>query len=57
MIPFPMSRLMSAFQVILVNGQWPNWYSLWPVVVLALVLCIIGFGLFRRHAGELVDEL
>lgn len=53
----PMARLISAFQVILVNGQWPNWYSLWPVVMLAILLCIIGFSLFRRHAGEMVDEL
>ena len=53
----PMARLINAFQVILVNGQWPNWYSLWPVVVLAILLCLLGFGLFRRHAGEMVDEL
>jgi lipopolysaccharide transport system permease protein len=53
----PMARLINAFQVILVNGQWPNWYSLWPVVVLALIMCVMGIGLFRRHAGEMVDEL
>ena len=53
----PMTRLMNAFQTILVHGQWPNWYSLWPVAVLALLLCVIGFGLFRRHVGEMVDEL
>jgi lipopolysaccharide transport system permease protein len=53
----PMARLINAFQVILVNGQWPNWYSLWPVVALATVLCLLGFSLFRRHAGEMVDEL
>jgi len=53
----PMARVIEAFQFILVKGQWPNWYSLWPVVVLGIVLCLIGFGLFRRHAGEMVDEL
>jgi lipopolysaccharide transport system permease protein len=53
----PMTRLINAFQVVLVNGQWPNWSSLWPVVVLALLLCVFGFGLYRRHAGEMVDEL
>jgi len=53
----PMTRLITAFQAILVNGQWPNWYSLWPVAALAIVMCVIGFGLFRRHAGEMVDEL
>lgn len=53
----PMAGLVNAFQAILVNGQWPNWSGLWPVVLLAAILCIIGFGLFRRHAGEMVDEL
>ena len=53
----PMARLIEACQVILVSGQWPNWYSLWPVTALAIILCAIGFGLFRRHAGEIVDEL
>jgi len=53
----PMARMIEACQVILVNGQWPNWYSLWPVTVLAIILCVVGFSLFRRHAGEMVDEL
>lgn len=53
----PMARLIAAFQTILVEGMWPNWYSLVPVAVLALVVCMVGFGFYRRHAGEIVDEL
>ena len=53
----PMARLVEAYQTILVSGQWPNWRALWPVAVLALLLCALGFRLFRKHAGELVDEL
>lgn len=53
----PMARLIDAFQVIFVASQWPNWHRLWPVGALAIVLCIIGFELFRRHSGEIVDEL
>jgi lipopolysaccharide transport system permease protein len=53
----PMTRLVTAFQVVLVNGQWPNWYSLWPVVFLAAFFCFYAFQVFRRHAGEMVDEL
>ena len=53
----PMARLVEAYQTILVAGQWPNWYALWPVAVLSLLLCILGFRLFRKHAGEMVDEL
>lgn len=53
----PMARLSEAYQTILVNGQWPQWQTLWPVALLALVFCILGFHLFRKHSGELVDEL
>ena len=53
----PMARLTGAYQTILVNGQQPNWYSLWPVAALSLVLCAIGMRLYRGHAGEMVDEL
>jgi lipopolysaccharide transport system permease protein len=53
----PMAGLMSAYQTILVRGEWPDWMSLWPVSLLAVLLCIWGMRLFRKHAGELVDEL
>jgi lipopolysaccharide transport system permease protein len=53
----PMARLMEAFQSVVMAGQWPNWYSLWPVVALALVLCVFGLRLFRQRSGEMVDEL
>ncbi|MCJ8501254.1 ABC transporter permease [Desulfatitalea sp. M08but] len=58
MIAFnPMTQLMAAYQTILVTGQWPDWISLWPVTALALLLCSWGMLLFRRSAGEMVDEL
>jgi len=53
----PMTNLITSYQGILVNGQWPDWSSLWPVSVLALLLCYWGMSLFRKHAGEMVDEL
>lgn len=53
----PMATLINAFQDILVNGQWPSWQSLMPVTLLAVALCFIGIRLFRKHAGEMVDEL
>ena len=33
----------------------PNTTS--PVTLLAVLLCIWGARLFRKHAGEIVDEL
>jgi len=53
----PMTSLMAAFQKIIVSGQWPQWETLWPSTLLAIVFCMLGLRLFRRHAGEMVDEL
>jgi lipopolysaccharide transport system permease protein len=53
----PMARLIGAYQTIFVTGKWPNWYSLWPVLAVSTVLCLIGMRLYRTHAGEMVDEL
>ncbi|POR55919.1 lipopolysaccharide transport system permease protein [Paraburkholderia eburnea] len=53
----PMASLTSACQLILVQNQWPDWSSLGFPVILAVVFCVIGLALFRKHAGEMVDEL
>jgi lipopolysaccharide transport system permease protein len=53
----PMARLVGACQDILVAGKAPDWSALLPVLVLALLLCAAGLRLFRRHAGDMVDEL
>jgi lipopolysaccharide transport system permease protein len=53
----PMANLIGAFQGILVTGQWPAWQGLWPVTLLAIAMCALGMRLFRKHAGEMVDEL
>jgi lipopolysaccharide transport system permease protein len=53
----PMASLIVAYQDVLVNQSWPRWHSLWPVLVLAILLCLFGMQLFRKRAGEMVDEL
>lgn len=53
----PMFGVISAFQVVLVEGRQPHWPGLVLPAVLAIVLCALGLWLFRRHAGEMVDEL
>lgn len=53
----PMVPLITAYQNILVRGAWPNWESLIGVAALGLVLCVLGMQLFRKHVGEMVDEL
>lgn len=53
----PMAGLMAGYQTILVTGQWPDWQRLWFVAMLGALFCIIGLHLFRKRAGEMVDEL
>lgn len=53
----PMTPLMGAFQDVLTRQQWPDWASLAPLAILAAALCWLGMQLFRKHAGEMVDEL
>lgn len=53
----PMTPVVIAYQDILVRGDFPNWQQLVPVFVLGLVLCALGLQLFRKRAGEMVDEL
>jgi lipopolysaccharide transport system permease protein len=53
----PAAALAQAYQDIYVYGQAPNWHSLWSVIVLAIFACAAALMLFRRHAGDMVDEL
>lgn len=53
----PLAPLMSGMQVVLVHGQWPHWLQLLYPLALALLFCLLGLRLFRRRAGEMVDEL
>jgi lipopolysaccharide transport system permease protein len=53
----PMAALIAAYQGIFVYGQWPNWMSLWPITLLAVMFCLVGMRLFRKRSGEMVDEL
>lgn len=53
----PMAALIMAGQDILVSGRWPVLQSLWPVTLLALLLCGLAVRLFIRYSGEMVDEL
>lgn len=53
----PMYPLVNAYQGIFVNGQWPEWATLAYPLVLGLVLCATCLRLFRKHVGEMVDEL
>ena len=53
----PMYAIVQSYQGIFVNGQGPNWGALLYPLVLGVALSLIGLRLFRKHVGEMVDEL
>lgn len=53
----PMAPLVAGFQAVLVMGQWPQWASLLYPALLAALCCLLGVRLFRRNAGDMMDEL
>jgi lipopolysaccharide transport system permease protein len=53
----PLTTLTAAYQNILVYTRWPDWGTLWPIGLVAVVLCLWCLRLFRRRSGEIVDEL
>lgn len=53
----PMAILIGAYQRILVHGLWPEWSTLWPVLLVSVLLCMLALRLFRKRYAELMDEL
>ncbi|MEW7849687.1 ABC transporter permease [Massilia aurea] len=53
----PMAPIIAAWQGVLVKGTPPDWGSLVYPLIIALLLCTLGLRMFRKRAGEIVDEL
>ncbi|MDN4061346.1 ABC transporter permease [Massilia sp. YIM B02769] len=53
----PMLAPITAYQQIIVYGRMPDWQALLPFGLLGVIFCILGIKLFRKRAGEMVDEL
>lgn len=53
----PMTAVAGAYQDVLLKGQWPQWQSLVPALVLAVLAVAGAMRFFRRRSGEMVDEL
>jgi lipopolysaccharide transport system permease protein len=53
----PMAPIIWSFQEIMVYGKYPDWSTLIYPLILALLFCYLGFRLFRKRSGEMVDEL
>lgn len=53
----PMQPLILAYQGIFLDRLWPNFFDLWPLVLLTLFFLLLGAHFFLSRVGELVDEL
>lgn len=53
----PMTSIIQGFQVILVKERWPDWGALAITLGVAIFLSLVSISLFRKHSGEMVDEL
>lgn len=53
----PMTAVIGALQTIFVYGDVPRWSQLISPTVITLCLSVLALLLFRRRAGEMVDEL
>lgn len=53
----PMFPIIQAYQGVFVQGATPDFIALLYPLILGLGLCALGFNLFRKHVGEMVDEL
>ncbi len=53
----PMAPLVETYQDAMLLGQWPHLAHLWPSALVAGVLLVLAFLLFRRASAELVDVL
>jgi lipopolysaccharide transport system permease protein len=53
----PMASVIAAYQSILLHRQWPEWPTLIPTAIIAILVCLLAIGLYKRRAGEMVDEI
>lgn len=53
----PMSGLMASYQGVLLHGRVPEFQDIILLASLAILLCMSGMYLFKKHSGDMVDEL
>lgn len=53
----PMTHILAAVQGVVLYGAWPQMKDMAYPVVMAGVLCLLGWNLYRRHSADIVDEL
>lgn len=53
----PLAILIENYQLIYIHQGSIQWDRILIVMVIGILLCMIGFKLFRKHSSDMVDEL
>lgn len=53
----PMYPIIHSYQNIFVYNEWPDWSGIGIVFVISLILGYWALNLYRKHVGEMIDEL
>ncbi|MDV7021520.1 ABC transporter permease [Atlantibacter subterranea] len=53
----PLAILIENYQLIYIHQSSIQWDRITTVLVVGIILCIVGFKLFRKHSSDMVDEL
>jgi len=53
----PMTHIIVGYQTVFVYGAWPEWSTLLFPLIVALLLSLYSFRLYKKRGGEIVDEL
>ena len=53
----PLAVIVNAYREVVLNGNPPNFVSLGIAAVLALVVCLLGFHLFKKFEGQFADSV
>lgn len=53
----PMYHVIRGYHDIFVYNQWPNFMNLGGVLIFSIIIGFWAINLYRKHVGEMVDEL
>lgn len=53
----PLTPLFTSYQELFVNGKLPEWNNLIYPFITAILLCTLGYFLFKKRQNEMIDEL
>ena len=53
----PMAPFIVAYQNIILHNRWPQLTSFWLHMICTIAILLLGYLLFRKLCGDIVDEL